>query len=645
MTKRLLVPACLILSVTASAEFSFTPLRLQAASPFPSLGTAVSSNGGVVVGYSVTDVNDAGTPAGQSAWKATKVNGVWTLQVLGDFPEDPAQPDISAPNVISGDGTLIGGFGWGDFPEGFVGRNAVWSGGILSTRPINATGSTFSAVTGLNLNGAIATGYTQSGGNVQGYRWNGTATELLVGPNTYVRPYAMNDSGSIVVGQTGTRLPFRWTAGSGANVFSIPPGTDVGLMRAVDAAGYIAAGYAAPNSNPINGRVPVRWTNNWPQRLPLPTQFIGGEAQAISSDGQVVAGIFRDGIHNAAMVWTSMAGSFDLTEYLELNGVDLQGYLPTRIFDISADGRTIVGEALRPTDETAEAFVATIDLPSNGIAALTLSAKTVRGGMPLTGTVTLTHAQDTDAVLNLRAKPNSASVPATITVPAGSTSAKFTVQTAREEQATDGFVEVDFNGIAWSYSFQVLPPVVHSLTLTPNEVYGGQTSRAVVLLNGRAPEGGTSFTISDNSLAVSAPSSVRLAQGNQSGVFTVSTLTVSAAATRQVTVTGTYGTATASLTLKPAPPLSSLTVQPSTVKGGEQSTGTVAMSAALPASATIALSDNSGSITVPASVTVAAGSSQSTFPVTTSRVTATATRQVVASYAGVTRTAPVTLTP
>jgi hypothetical protein len=91
-----------------------------------------------------------------------------------------------------------------------------------------------------------------------------------------------------------------------------------------------------------------------------------------------------------------------------------------------------------------------------------------------------------------------------------------------------------------------------------------------------------------------------------------------------------------------APPtLSSLTLNPTSVVGGTQSSmGTVTLSAPAPAGgAVVMLSSNNGAATVPSSVTVPAGATSTTFIVGTSIVLLPTTANISATYNGTTRTA------
>jgi hypothetical protein len=192
-----------------------------------------------------------------------------------------------------------------------------------------------------------------------------------------------------------------------------------------------------------------------------------------------------------------------------------------------------------------------------------------------------------------------------------------------------------------------------SLTLNPTTVTGGNSSTGTVTLSAAAPAGGATVALSSSNTNVArTPASVVVAAGATSATFTVSTSAVTASTA--VTISGTYGgvTRSASLTVTPAAPppptLSSLTLNPTSVVGGVQSsTGTVTLSAAAPTGgATVALSSsNTGVARTPSSVTIAAGATSASFTVTTSAVTASTTVTISGTYSGVTRSASLTVTP
>src|SRR5205085_11078694 len=89
-----------------------------------------------------------------------------------------------------------------------------------------------------------------------------------------------------------------------------------------------------------------------------------------------------------------------------------------------------------------------------------------------------------------------------------------------------------------------------------------------VTLNGPAPSGGQIVTLtSSNTAAATVPASITVAAGAMSATFTVSTTAVKNATTSTITATCNSGSAFATLTINP-PALSSLSFNPTSVKGG-----------------------------------------------------------------------------
>jgi uncharacterized repeat protein (TIGR01451 family) len=100
------------------------------------------------------------------------------------------------------------------------------------------------------------------------------------------------------------------------------------------------------------------------------------------------------------------------------------------------------------------------------------------------------------------------------------------------------------------------------------------------------------------------------------------------------------------LVIGPPLPLSSLSLTPSTVAGGQSSTGTVTLqNPAPPGGATVSLSgSNKAAATVPESITIPQGSSSGAFTVTTNAVTSDTPVTITASYFGATTTATLMVT-
>src|SRR4029453_12065002 len=91
--------------------------------------------------------------------------------------------------------------------------------------------------------------------------------------------------------------------------------------------------------------------------------------------------------------------------------------------------------------------------------------------------------------------------------------------------------------------------------------------------------------------------------------------------------------------------VASLSLNPTTVTGGNSSTGTVTLTAVAPAPTTVAIASNNAAATVPNSVVVPAGSRSRTFTVTTTQVQAATSAVITASLNGTSRSATLTIIP
>ncbi len=281
-----------------------------------------------------------------------------------------------------------------------------------------------------------------------------------------------------------------------------------------------------------------------------------------------------------------------------------------------------------------------------GVLSLILSPANVEGGNTAQGTVTLTNpATGGGTVVSLTSSDTAtAMVPASVTVPSGSTSATFTVNTTTVASGTPVSISASYGSTSQSGTLTVSPQAVSSLTLAPGSVLGGTSSTATVTLAAPAPAGGAVITLSSSDTsAAQVPATVTVAANATTATFSVDTSPVASDAA--LTISATYGsTQSASLTVTAAA-LNSVSVSPASVSGGSSSTGTVTLSGPAPAGgAVVALaSSDTAAAQVPASVTVAANATTATFTITTSPVASDAALTISATY-GSTQNAGFTVT-
>lgn len=159
---------------------------------------------------------------------------------------------------------------------------------------------------------------------------------------------------------------------------------------------------------------------------------------------------------------------------------------------------------------------------------------------------------------------------------------------------------------------------LRALNLSPSSVTGGQTAHGTVVLTAAAPAQGIVIDLATDDAAVAVPATVKVAGGATSAAFTVTTLPVGAITTAMITGKHDGASKSVGLAVKP-PALSSLTLNPTAVPGGSNSTGTVRLdgNAPLGGIGVTLSSDKPNRASVPASVTIAAGRDSATFAVNT----------------------------
>jgi hypothetical protein len=183
-----------------------------------------------------------------------------------------------------------------------------------------------------------------------------------------------------------------------------------------------------------------------------------------------------------------------------------------------------------------------------GLRALSISPSSVTGGQTASGTVVLTAAAPAGGIMiDLSVDDPAVTLPATVTVAVGATSANFTVNTSPVGAATTATITGTYDGIGKTAALSVMPPVLSSLNLNPTTVPGGTTSTGTVRLNANAPFGGIVVTISSSRPRRGVvPPTVTIPAGSNSAGFPINT---TAGAKVSATISASYGGATKKATL------------------------------------------------------------------------------------------------
>jgi Fe-S cluster biogenesis protein NfuA len=162
--------------------------------------------------------------------------------------------------------------------------------------------------------------------------------------------------------------------------------------------------------------------------------------------------------------------------------------------------------------------------PPAALSSITVSPTSVIGGNSSTGTLTLTGAAVGSVVVALSSNNASATVPPSVTVPQGATTASFSIGTTPVASSTVATISAVYNGVTKTATLTIARPALSSLKLNPSKVVGGNPSTGTVTLSGAAPASGITVQLSSSRTTVATvPSSVTVAAGATTATFTVTT--------------------------------------------------------------------------------------------------------------------------
>ncbi len=271
----------------------------------------------------------------------------------------------------------------------------------------------------------------------------------------------------------------------------------------------------------------------------------------------------------------------------------------------------------------------TINPPA--LTSISVSPTTVAGGNSSIGTVLLTGSAPIGGMLvSLSSSNVAATVPASVFVGAGFSTATFTVNTVAVSSSVVAAISGTLNGVTVSANLKVSPPSLSGITLAPSQVFGSTSSTATLTLNGPVGPGGLQVSLKSSNVAATVPATVTIPTGVTTGTFTVTTSTVDFSATSTISATLAGITQSATLTIDPLS-VAGLSISPNAVVGGNSATGTVTLNAPAPVGGfSVFLRSSLAWAIVPANVTVPAGSSSATFTIQTTKAYYTDTATITA---------------
>ncbi|HZP63005.1 MAG TPA: hypothetical protein VFB28_06265 [Terriglobales bacterium] len=429
--------------------------------------------------------------------------------------------------------------------------------------------------------------------------------------------------------------------------------------------------------------------DTWPAK-PAPSQldgnwgvypFLGADRVLLSDRNTGLYIVDTTGVSSAAAMYnfkvnpTSVVGPLPSTATVYLVGVAPGSGLVVNLSSNSSIAAVPPSVTIPAGATNASATVTTIGVASTSTATLTASDGTttlstvltvtpeipstvkfvpvsVVGGNSTVGTVTMKAPAMVDTVVTLTVNSGNsavASIPPSVTVLAGSSTANFTVLTNVVAANTTVKISAAANGTSVNNTFTVTPNIPSTVTFSPASVIGAQSSTGKVTLAATAITD-TTVTLavtSGNSAVASIPSSVVVPTGTSSATFTVVTNPVSAKTTVMVSAAANGISKTGSLTVTTNSP-TGVTFNPSSITGGASTTGKVTFALPVISNTVVSLAITSGGSAIasmPSSVTVLAGSTSATWTVVSAPVSVTTTVQISATANAGTKTGTLTVKP
>lgn len=283
------------------------------------------------------------------------------------------------------------------------------------------------------------------------------------------------------------------------------------------------------------------------------------------------------------------------------------------------------------------------------LTSVTTANASVTGGNSVTGTAHLgLVAPAAGKIVQLSSSSSYATVPATVIVASGATSSNFTINTTSPPSTVTATVTAKASGVTKTASLTInpgaaAPPKLVSIKFSPSTIPGGGYSRGVLSFVGTSTSPIT-INLSRSTTSIQIPATTTLPAGETHAYFNLTSSNVSAEKIATVSGTAAGVTKSGSITLTAAATILSLTVNPTSVVGGADVTGTVRLTKPAPAGGfTVTISGSASYFTYPATVTVNAGYLTKTFVIHTKPVSSNRSATVSATNDTVTRSAAINL--
>ncbi|AIE83408.1 hypothetical protein [Fimbriimonas ginsengisoli] len=191
----------------------------------------------------------------------------------------------------------------------------------------------------------------------------------------------------------------------------------------------------------------------------------------------------------------------------------------------SSDTSVLSYQNISPPDIYSTTGLFTLSLPPSGFVQV-LKPAAVFGGTSSVATLTFDRAMPEATPVSLHSSSPSATVLASIVVPAGATSATFTVTTLPVSASTTAQISSSLGSLSATTTLTINPANALTLTVNPTSVKGGVASIGTVTLNAPAGPSGVVVKLTSRNTKVANPkvATITVAAGKTTATFSIATI-------------------------------------------------------------------------------------------------------------------------
>ena len=264
-----------------------------------------------------------------------------------------------------------------------------------------------------------------------------------------------------------------------------------------------------------------------------------------------------------------------------------------------------------------------------------------------TCTVTLNQTATSAAAVSLASNNGLLTVPVSVTVASGQSSATFTAASGAVSSSQSAIITATLSGQSQqaTISLAATSTQLTSLSCSPAAVTGPGTATCTATLTAPASSA-ASVTLLSNNTSVTVPGSVNIGAGLSSATFTatVAAVTTNQAALLTASWNGVSKTVTISAQVAKGQP-KSLHCTPSSMSGNRSGKCAVTLNAAATADSVVSIKSSNSLLSVPQSITIPAGQDSVTFDASSGSVSTNQNATITADLNGEIQQTTIALAP